>query len=125
MTVRVLEYPAALHFDYLEGFLTMSYVKRLCDETDTGMPPALGGHSRNDLVRWAFDALPTPAGQQLMQHLDSIRIKWPDHHPALPDPVSIPNGAPPEERQAFDFLDEGHSSTWHSARQVVSQLPYV
>ncbi|OLP98267.1 hypothetical protein AK812_SmicGene19293 [Symbiodinium microadriaticum] len=104
MTVRVLEYPAALHFDYLEGFLTMSYVKRLCDETDTGMPPALGGHSRNDLVRWAFDALPTPAGQQLMQHLDSIRIKWPDHHPALPDPVSIPNGAPPE---------------------VVSQLPYV
>ena len=37
--VRVLEYPAALHFDYLEGFLTLSYVRRLCEETETSMPP--------------------------------------------------------------------------------------
>ena len=109
MAVRTLEYPAALHFDYLEGFLTLSYVRRLCEETDTGLLPSLGLYSRNDAVRWAFDHLPLPASQQLMQHLDSIRIRWPEHHPRLPDPHSIPNGAPAEEREAFDFQD---ISTW-------------
>ena len=122
--VRVLEYPAALHFDYLEGFLTLSYVRRLCQETETNMPPGLGIYSRNDLVRWAFDTLPTAAGQQLMQHLDSTRIRWPDSHPCLPEPQSIPNSAPAEEKQAFDFLEEGHCSAWHSARHIASQLPY-
>ena len=125
MAIRTLVYPSALHFDYLEGFLTLSYVRRLCEKTDTGLVPSLGLYSRNDAVRWAFDNLPLPASQQLTQHLDSIRLCWPEHHPRLPDPHSIPQGDPAEEKEAFDFLEEGHPSAWHSARQVASRLPYA
>ena len=61
MAVSHLDFSAALHFDYLEGFIVLSYIKRLCVELDIPMPPTVGIPSRNDSIHWALSNLPAEA----------------------------------------------------------------